>query len=210
MASLFRYDGLVKKRILISVIGLVLIGAVIVSYRPMNTRLKDYSERTEESNPLFEAALCYLDTRPQYKSAYYAGSGYPTDHYGTCVDVIGIALRDCGYDLRTRLNADVLAHPNRYDIEIPDIDIDFRRVKNLKVYFAGNEEMLTTDLQDTAAWHAGDLVLFDNHIGMVSDRRNADGIPYIIHHQSFFQLRYEEDYLSSHQPTMHIRVRLED
>jgi uncharacterized protein YijF (DUF1287 family) len=104
----------------------------------------------------------------------------------------------------------MLAHPNRYDIEIPDIDIDFRRVKNLKVYFAGNEEMLTTDLQDTAAWHAGDLVLFDNHIGMVSDRHNADGIPYIIHHQSFFQLRYEEDYLSSHQPTMHIRVRLED
>lgn len=209
-ASLFWYDGLVKKWTLISGIGLLLACAVGVSYRPMNTRLRNYSDRADETNPLFVSAMHYLDTRPQYKSAYYAGSGYPTDHYGTCVDVIGIALRDCGYDLRTKLNDDVLANSDRYDIDVPDIDIDFRRVKNLKIYFASHEQVLTTDLNDTDAWQAGDLVLFANHIAMVSDYRNAKGTPYVIHHRSFFQLRYEEDYLNSHQPKLHIRVRLEE
>ena len=196
-----------KKQIILIGITLAVLLACLLRWRPLNTRLPDRCDGALESNELLDAALQYLDARPQYKSAYYAGSGYPTDQYGTCVDVIGIALRSCEYDLRTRLNADVLAHPERYAIDEPDIDIDFRRVKNLKVYFAANEEELTTDVSNRDAWQPGDLVLFANHIGMVSNHRNADGIPYIIHHRSFFQLRYEEDYLSSHQPEMHIRIR---
>ena len=41
----------------------------------------------------------------------------------------------------------------------------------------------------------GDLVIFENHIGIVSDRRNKNGVPYIIHHNDPWQAAYEQDIL---------------
>ena len=43
----------------------------------------------------------------------------------------------------------------------------------------------------------GDIVIFKKHIALVSDRRNKNGVPYIIHHNDPWQLRYEEDVLAS-------------
>jgi uncharacterized protein YijF (DUF1287 family) len=39
-------------------------------------------------------------------------------------------------------------------------------------------------MDDPAQWQAGDIVVFDGHIGICSDRRNAAGIPFLIHHTS--------------------------
>ena len=38
-------------------------------------------------------------------------------------------------------------------------------------------------------------VVFEKHIGIVSDKRNKKGIPYVIHHANPYQLNYEEDFL---------------
>ena len=51
------------------------------------------------------------------------------------------------------------------------------------------------DLNEIEDWQGGDIVIFRNHIGIVSDHRNAEGIPYVIHHSGPFQRRYEEDIL---------------
>ena len=181
--------------------------AILLGFRPSSSRLADAYGRTEnETSVVFQKALAYTETRPVYRSRYYAG-GYPDDAYGTCVDVVGIALRDAGYDLREQVNEDVKAHPERYDIEEPDINIDFRRVRNLIVFFANNAEVLTCDLNDIEGWKAGDIVVFTNHIGIVSDHRNVRGIPYVIHHYSRWQLRYEEDILGTRQDlVLHVRV----
>ncbi len=173
-------------------------------------RLPDRYGQPAEPSCLLDAALAYTETRPKYKSAYYA-SGYPDDGYGTCVDVIGIALRDCGYDLQQRVDDDIRAHPERYDIDVPDRNIDFRRVRNLRAYFAANAEVLTTDVHDIESWQAGDIVIFADHIGMISDRRNRNGIPYVIHHANPLQQRYEEDILEKYSDiTLHCRVKLEE
>lgn len=82
-----------------------------------------------------------------------------------------------------------------YDIEIVDKNIDFRRVKNLKVYFVNNAIKLTTDIYDIKEWQGGDIVIFDKHIGIVSDKRNKKGISFIIHHAHSNQRYYEEDIL---------------
>ena len=42
----------------------------------------------------------------------------------------------------------------------------------------------------------GDIVIFSNHIAIVSDRRNKDGVCLILHHANPFQLSFEEDGLS--------------
>ena len=37
--------------------------------------------------------------------------------------------------------------------------------------------------------------MFENHVGIISDKRNRKGIPFLIHHANPFQFRYEEDIL---------------
>lgn len=161
---------------------------------------------TDDQADILNSAIGYIRTRPAYKSKYYAG-GYPTDRYGVCTDVAAFALRGAGYDLRQLVARDMRAHPDRYDVKNPDPDIDFRRVKNLSAFFAGNAVSLTTDVRDVGAWQGGDIVIFQKHIGIVSDRRNADGIPYVIHHNSPWQRSYEEDILGKRSDiTGHYRM----
>ena len=76
----------------------------------------------------------------------------------------------------------------------PDSNIDFRRVPNLKVYFDRNAICLTTDISQIEQWQPGDIVTFGtNHIGIISDKRNKKGIPYLIHNAN--QSQREEDTL---------------
>ena len=48
---------------------------------------------------------------------------------------------------------------------------------------------------DVEQWQGGDIVIFEKHIGIVSDRRNWDGVPYVIHHNDPWQTAYEQDIL---------------
>ncbi|MBO5646931.1 MAG: DUF1287 domain-containing protein, partial [Clostridia bacterium] len=43
---------------------------------------------------------------------------------------------------------------------------------------------LTCDTSAIVEWQPGDIVVYAGHIGIVSDKRNRLGIPYIIHHGS--------------------------
>lgn len=148
----------------------------------------------DDQTDILEGALHYVASRPKYKSRYYQ-TGYPDDGYGVCTDVVAYALRYAGYDLMALIEADIQANPNDYNIEEPDIHIDFRRVRNLKVYFAHAALSLTTDVSAIEEWQRGDIVIFQNHIGIVSDRRNRDGVPYVIHHNGPWQKTYEQDIL---------------
>lgn len=84
----------------------------------------------------------YISTNPKYKSKYYA-NGYPDDRYGVCTDVVAFGLKDAGYDLMQLVNEDIKNNQQEYNIENIDKNIDFRRVNNLKIYFARNTVSLT-------------------------------------------------------------------
>ena len=166
---------------------------------------KDSDGVDDQSDILF-GVRDYIDDKPKYKSVYYAG-GYPTDEYGVCTDVVAQGFLHAGYDLMQLVNQDILVHPMDYDIDKPDINIDFRRVRNLYVYFQNTAVSLTTDISKIEEWQGGDVVVFKNHIGIVSDRRNARGIPYIIHHGSPSQIGYEQDILEGRNDVIgHFRV----
>ncbi|MST72047.1 DUF1287 domain-containing protein [Olsenella porci] len=53
------------------------------------------------------------------------------------------------------------------------------------------------DVHDIGSWRGGDIVVFSNHADVVSDGRNGDGVPYVIHHNDPFQTSYEQDILQS-------------
>ncbi len=124
------------------------------------------------------------ENKPAYRSGYYEG-GYPPEEEGVCTDLIWRAFRFAGYPLKDMIDQDIAAHVELYPRVAgePDPNIDFRRVPNLQVFFQRYAEVLTLDPYDIAAWQPGDIVVFGtSHIGIISDKRNKLGIPYLIHH----------------------------
>lgn len=152
----------------------------------------------DDQQDILDGAISYVNTHPQYRSRYY-DTGYPDDGYGVCTDVIANALKAAGYDLRELVAEDIADNPDNYDIREPDRNIDFRRVKNLQVFFGNHAVSLTTDVSAIRKWQGGDIVIFRNHIGIVSDRRNKNGVPYVIHHSNPWQIAYEQDVLERRQ-----------
>lgn len=44
-----------------------------------------------------------------------------------------------------------------------------------------NNELLTTNCNDISDWQPGDIVIFNDDIGIISDKRNSDGITLVIY-----------------------------
>lgn len=148
----------------------------------------------DDQTDILQNAREYVATKPKYKSKYYE-SGYPDDEYGVCTDVVAFALRGAGYDLMELVNKDIKKNRESYDLEEIDKNIDFRRVENLSVYFQHRAKSLTTDIHDIEQWQGGDIVVFRHHIGIVSDKRNWRGVPFVIHNAGQISGQYEEDIL---------------
>ena len=160
----------------------------------------------DDQTDILQNTRKYIAKKPKYKSKYYE-TGYPNDNYGVCTDVVAFALLEAGYDLKELVNEDIKKNKELYNIDIIDKNIDFRRVKNLQVYFKNNAISLTTDINDITAWQGGDIIIFKKHIGIVSDKRNKTGISFIIHHAHPFQLYYEEDILEKYTDIVgHYRI----
>lgn len=150
------------------------------------------------------------ENHPKYDGAYQQ-NGYPPDNIGVCSDVIWRAFKNAGYSLRDMVDADISRNPQNYPlIKKPDSNIDFRRVRNLRIFFDSYAEKLTLDTDKTAEWQAGDIVIFgnDKHIGIVSDKRTKEGVTYIIHNGG--QPVREEDYLKRGTVTGHYRFNAEN
>ncbi len=144
--------------------------------------------------------------KPAYDGRYFGDGGYPPDEIGVCTDVVWRAFKNAGYCLRDMVDNDIEKRPAVYtEITARDKNIDFRRVGNLHVFFEKYAVSLTLEITDIAAWQPGDLVIFgnDKHIGIVSDKRNAAGQPYILHNGGAGD--FEADYLPGSTVTGHYR-----
>ena len=203
-----------KKKILIIVTNFLIVLIIVVlyalyrfnyiphkKYTNDDFNIKTYISKTDKDNDgiddqtdILNNVRNYIKTNPKYKSKYYA-TGYPNDEYGVCTDVVAFGLKGAGYDLMNLVNEHIKTNRNLYDIDVIDKNIDFRRVQNLKVYLDNNAIVLTNDINKIKEWQGGDIVVFKNHIGIVSDKRNKKGISFIIHHANPYQRYYEEDIL---------------
>lgn len=147
---------------------------------------------------IVEGARIDAQNHPRYDGSYWAG-GYPPEDVGVCTDVVWRAFAHAGYDLKAMVDLDIGQNVGEYPRVggTPDPNIDFRRVPNLNVFFARHGQVLSLDLAALEEWQPGDIVVFKGptwHIAIVSDRRNADGVPWLIHNGG--QPRREEDAMS--------------
>lgn len=144
----------------------------------------------------------------------YVKLGYPNGDVaagrGACTDVVVRALRGAGYDLQALVHRDMKAHraayPRRRGARL-DANIDHRRVPNLMRFLARSGTTLSRDGAARAQWRPGDIVCWRlpsglDHIGIVSDRRNARGVPLAIHNLSACA---EEDVLAAWTVQGHFR-----
>ncbi len=129
-----------------------------------------------------------------YDGAYlrltYPGGDVP-DNIGVCTDVVIRAYRAAlGIDLQEQVHEDMsrafAEYPAIWGLQRPDANIDHRRVPNLETFFArhGETPPVSSNPDD---YQPGDLVTWRipgnlPHIGIVTDRRSADGRrPLIVH-----------------------------
>jgi uncharacterized protein YijF (DUF1287 family) len=144
---------------------------------------------------LVEAAVAQTAHRVTYDGSYrripYPNGDVPA-HIGVCTDVVIRAYRAVGVDLQRRVHEDMKgafrSYPQAWGLRGPDANIDHRRVPNLQAYFRRQGAALPLPRAgDATAYRAGDLVTWMlpgnlPHIGIVSDRRSADGArPLIVH-----------------------------
>lgn len=201
-----------KKRIFIIVI-FIIISVILVAllyffktiphkqYSNSDFNIETYISSVDKDNDgiddqtdILNNVRTYIAKNPKYKSKYYE-TGYPDDEYGVCTDVVANGLKDAGYDLKELVNEDIINNKEKYNIEVIDKNIDFRRVRNLDVYLKNNSISLTKDLSQIEEWQGGDIIVFKDYIGIISDKRNKKGIPFLIHHANPIQVNYEEDVL---------------
>ena len=148
---------------------------------------------------------------PAYVRMTYPMGDIPIEK-GVCTDVVIRALRGAlKMDLQQLMYEDVstayFAYPNKRRLQLPDKNIDHRRVRNLNVYFerkgfslpisASPEKYLPGDLVTC-------LVGTLPHIMIVSDKKTPKGIPLVIH--NIGSGAKEEDYLFVNPVTGHYRL----
>ncbi len=169
---------------------------------------------TSPATKIIEGARIQLNWGTVYDNRYvklsYPNGDLPKDR-GVCTDVVVRALRHAGYDLQKLIHEDMKVAWNSYPRYSgngkPDKNIDHRRVPNQRVFWKRHGLVLTTDPKQKEQWKPGDVVTWklDNgldHTGLLTDRRNAKGLPYAIHNLS---TTLEEDVLESWVITGHYR-----
>lgn len=159
--------------------------------------------------------------RTQHQVTYsggYHSIAYPNgdvaDNIGVCTDVIIRSYRKLGIDLQQLVHEDMKAnfklYPNNWGLKKPDTNIDHRRVPNLQVFLKrfGKELVVSNKAKD---YHPGDLVTWMlggslPHIGLVSNKKIADGERYLILHNVGAGPK-EEDFLFRAKITGHYRYK---
>jgi len=153
----------------------------------------------------------YLNGIDQKKQVYPWGD-IPPD-IGVCTDLVIRALRNAGFDLQKRIHEDMkkdlkkkVIYPwGSWKKKHLDTNIDHRRCPNQKVFFLRHSDVYKAPENkneiDFNEFQAGDIVYWDLetgrfHIGIISDKKNSNGIPFVIHNFPSPGYTAEEDALT--------------
>jgi len=148
-----------------------------------------------------------LTYNPEYAKLKFPGGDIPLSK-GVCTDVVVRALRGLDIDLQERIYHYKKSHPKLfkglYYTDRLDPNIDHRRVKNIQTYLLARGYRVKDDFRpgDIVVWKLPGSNL--DHIGICSDRKNADDEPLIIHNVGAGA--QEEDVLRAYKIVDHFRI----
>ncbi|CAD7804888.1 hypothetical protein CHRY9390_01288 [Chryseobacterium aquaeductus] len=149
--------------------------------------------QTQFTQKLSNAALSLTKDKVNYDPAYYSikyPNGDVAANKGVCTDVIIRAYRKIGIDLQKEVHEDMKNNfskcPKKFGLKKPDTNIDHRRVPNLMVFFAKFGKSKSIE-KTSSIYVPGDIVTWLlpgnlTHIGIVVNKKSADGKRYLIVH----------------------------
>jgi uncharacterized protein YijF (DUF1287 family) len=142
---------------------------------------------------LADSALTLTQQKVIYDLSYfsiaYPNGDVPKDR-GVCTDVIIRAYRKLNVDLQQLVHEDMRRHFNQYPhawgLNVPDKNIDHRRVPNLMTFFKRAGAFLPVS-DNAVDYQPGDIVCWSlsrgmKHIGLVVKQKSADGKRHLIVH----------------------------
>jgi uncharacterized protein YijF (DUF1287 family) len=173
------------------------------------------SEQDSVVTDLINAAVNRTNHVVTYDGSYF-GIGYPggdiPKNKGVCTDVIIRSYREIGVDLQELVHLDMEksfdVYPDYWGLNRPDTNIDHRRVPNLQTFFSRHGRKLPVSAT-AANYEPGDLVTWRlpgnlSHIGIVVNRKSADGVRHLVVH-NIGQGPKREDVLFRYEITGHYR-----
>ncbi|MFS4469732.1 DUF1287 domain-containing protein [Maribacter sp. 2210JD10-5] len=152
-----------------------------------------FSQAEVQEKTLSDYALQLTEQDVTYDGSYFS-IGYPNGDVprdkGVCTDVIIRAYRKMNIDLQKEVHEDMLksfdAYPKIWGLKRTDKNIDHRRVPNLMMFFErqGASLPVTSNPKeylpgDIVCWNLGGAI---THIGIVVDKKSADGRRSLIVH----------------------------
>lgn len=152
-------------------------------------------------------ADAYTEKAQSYITLKYPG-GDVDRSMGVCTDVIIRSVRNAGLDLQKDLHEDILKRGKKAFPMIrkaADASIDQRRVGTLLPYFKKHWEQHTAKFDDPDdPLRPGDIILMDtfpsrpgpDHIGIISDQLDDNGLPLVINNWTNGTVTSEMDLLS--------------
>ena len=161
------------------------------------------------------------------QSNYYM-EGDPPEEWALNTDIIARSFKEAGFDLRVLINTDINNNFDKYPLKAiwnqnqADIDIDYRRIQNMEVFFKRSAKNLNIRIDPASeenlnTWVPGDLVLLDmdrdgytDNIGIISDSTARNGIPKVIYNYIDPGYTIEANILSSKIITGHYRYPQEN
>ena len=166
-----------------------------------------------------------LDEDIEYGMEYFPNTYYPsTDNKWISTDVISVVLNDCGIDIMELIYKDMTEHKEDYPMDIkgrktPIKYIDSRNVFFQERFFKRNALILpieydSEDENINLIWQAGDIVYFqidkddpdsDHYGGLISSRKNEDGVPLVLMITSELEKVSEVDVLLEYKIVGHFR-----
>ncbi len=151
-------------------------------------------QTTSFEDKLSAAAISIIDPNivytPDYVSIKYPNGDVPAKT-GVCTDVVIRAYRKLGIDLQKEVHEDMVKnfslYPNikKWGLHKTDTNIDHRRVPNLEVFFGRKGKKLTVT-EASGDYKTGEIVTWMingklPHIGIITNKKSADGNPMIVH-----------------------------
>ena len=136
---------------------------------------------------------------------------------GVCTDVVIRALRNAGIDLQAEVHRDIARAPRAYPMVKKaggDANIDHRRVKTILPWFRRHWDQRSAVATPTDPLRPGDVLFLDtfpsksgpDHIGIVSERPGATGLPLVINNWTDGTVTAEMDLLPWLPVTHRFRV----
>ncbi len=185
--------------ILACVIVIILVFGFIFSQKFFQPKIVVEDLSSLQARDFFQKAKEQIGVVTKYdlSNGYYGNGGFPPEDTGVCSDVIWRALARQNIDIKSQLDVHMKQFPDLYATNF-DSNINFRRVKNLHIFWKNTlkqnltTKVITKNAENLKEWRTGDIVVFDAkppqnlwHIGIVADKRDADGVPYMIDNHGY-------------------------